>query len=150
MKEWNLFGDDTASDLDAGVAGRLCRKVIGRTVNDQGASDDLRQFHPIGIDDTVGISFIAQKRRQIAGMFRMRQALRIIMTSRFVKGKRAVPRLMDVQTIELSVRRYLLIREIKNFRLDQYASGRNRIKISSSLEGRVIGIAADFSVSARM
>lgn len=146
MKRWNIFGDDAAADLDAGIAGWLRGEIVGCTVNDQRAANDFRQLKPIGIYDTVSVAYAAQKRRQITGMVRMRHAAGIIMGPRFIKRKRAVPCLVDMHTIELGIGRHLLIWQTGNFRFDQYAAGGGRIKIGDSMQGRMIGIAGNFSV----
>ena len=150
MKRWKIFADDTAADLDTGIAGWLCGEIVGRTVNDQRAANDFRQFKSIGIYDTVSVAFAAQKRRQITGMVRMRQIDGVIVTPRLIKRKGTVPCLVDMHTIELAIGRHLLVWKTVNFRFDQYTAGGDRIKIGDSMQGRMIGIAGNFSVGTWM
>ena len=146
MKRWKIFGDDTTADLDTGIAGWLCGKIVGCAVNDQRTANDFRHLKPIGIYDTVSVAFVSQKRRQITGMFRMRQTAGVIVAPRFIKRKRTIPCLVDMHAIELGVGRHLLVWQTGNFRFDQYAARGDRIKICDSMQGRIIGIAGNFSV----
>ena len=148
ITETTVFGDNAAADLVAGVSGRLRGEIIGRAVNDQGASDDLRQLKPIGIKGAVGIPLVAEKGRQVAGMIRVRQSAGIVVSTGLIEGKSAVARLVNMHAVELTVRCGIFVRQTVDFCFDQHTTGRNRVKIGGSMQGRMIGAAFDLCVSA--
>ena len=117
-------------------------------MDDQGAVYDFRKLEAVGIENTVGVSFVAKKGKQVSGMFRVRQPGRIIVISGFVKRKRAVACFMDVHSVELAVGRNIFVRQTVYFRFDQYTAKGNRIEICDSVKGRIVGIAGNLCVSA--
>jgi hypothetical protein len=68
------------------IAGRLGSKIIGRTVNDNGFSQNIPHGKPIGKKSGKGSPPVSEQRGHIARMVGMGTAIRIIMTARI--GKR--------------------------------------------------------------
>lgn len=92
--------DHAAGDLVSGIAGRLGRKIVGLLMHDHRSAYDLGDGKLFRIDRHKGVTVAGKKRRQIAGMLRVRLHKRVVMVSGIGKIIRTVAVFMDVKAVE--------------------------------------------------
>ncbi len=73
------FHNNSAGYLLPCVAGRFGRKIVGRSVDNDRAADDLTHGDPVSEEHRKRPSRRAEKRRHISRVVRMRTAVRVIM-----------------------------------------------------------------------
>ena len=89
------------------------------TVNDYGSADNVICGEALVIEGKPGITFVSKKRKQVACMFRMRFAGRIVVVSCFCEVVRAIAVLVDVHGIIVCRAGHLFVRQIEDFGFHQ-------------------------------
>ena len=112
--------DQAACNLCAGVAGRLCVKIIRIAVDHYASPKDIPNPEPIRSHRHMGVAVQHQQRRQIARMPGMAEAVGIIVAARLRKARAgAAVSIMNVKAEEAG---FTVLRQAGNVGLHQHAA----------------------------
>lgn len=82
------WGNYATGHFFAGVSGRLCCKIVGRSVDDDGFAENFGNGKAVGQKHGESTPVCAEQRRKITRVIRMRTSVRIVMRAGVCKGVR--------------------------------------------------------------
>lgn len=129
--------NDAASDLIAGIAGRLAGKIVSHAVDHHRTSQNGVYKEALVIKYLVCISLIAQKGRKIPCMLGMRHAVRIVVISGLIKRSGAVSVFVNVHAVEIAGSLYMDIGKPEDLGFHKDSAIRGSVKFHRACKLRL-------------
>ncbi len=107
--------NDAAADFFSGITGGLCGEVVSLGMNDDGTVKDFFYGKALIVKRLPGITLIAEQWGQVAGVIRVLHTGGVVVVARFVKGKCAVAKFMDMHSIEIAGAAHFFIWKTEDF-----------------------------------